>query len=271
MERFTGIARPIDLRFPSNRLALFATLAAGMVGLVAGANRVSAAIALGGATFLGWAIGREIDPDRTLTAAVAAPLAGLVAWVDLDRGHVPALGALYLTLVAARLIVRTTGRPPTTIDLALHVVLVGWLASTSLAWVAGLGLAVAIVLDTKLDPQAPEHQLWWGAIIGLAATLAAGLLWEPPVWQAPSVGEWIPMVVGLSGAVFLLRPEQPRSAGDHDPAPLDARRLLVGRTIVVVISIAIALMGGASGVAALSPAWVAVGVAGVIRILTQAV
>jgi hypothetical protein len=172
-------------------------------------------------------------------------------------------------MVAARLLVRTTGKPPTVLDLGIHLALVGWLSATSLAWVAGVALAVVVVLDTRMEPHAPPHHLWWGAAMGVAATLAAGILWDPPVWQSPTVGEWIPMVIGLTGAAFLLRPEQPLSLGDSDREPLQAHRLLAGRGVVVVVAIATTLMGGAAGVAALGPAWVALGVGGVVRILSQ--
>jgi hypothetical protein len=271
MDRFTGLARSIDLRYASNRIAIVATAAAALIGFAAGQDQLGTAISLGGATFLAWAIGREIDPDRPLTASVAAPLAMASAWVDIEGGHPPALGALYVTLVATRVIVRTTGRPPTALDLALHVGLVGWLSTHSLAWVAGLALAVVVVLDTKMEPPAPQRQLWWGALLGLVATLAAGILWEPPVWQAPSVGEWIPMVVGLTGALFLLRSEHPFSVGDHGHEPLRPRRVVAGRAVVVAVAIATALIGGATGVGALGAAWVALGVGGVVRILSQPV
>lgn len=269
MRQITGLARIIDLRYPSNRVVVLVTLVAGVLGLAIGDEPLSSAVSMAGAAFLGWTIAREIDPDRPITASVVAPIGALVAWIDLEQGHAPALGALYLTMAAARVIVRTTGRPPTILDLVLHLGLVTWLSAVSMAWVAAVALAVVIVLDTRLTPPAPPSHLWWGALLGIAATLAAGLLWEPPTWVAPSTREWVPMVVGLTGAVFLLRPERPRSATDDRTSVIEPRRLFVGRLVVAGSAVVTAIVGGAAGVAAMGPAWAALGVAGVVRILAQ--
>lgn len=269
MRHITGLSRIIDLRYPSNRLAVLVTMAAGSVGLAAGEQRISAATSMAGAAFLGWAIAREIDPDRPITASIVAPVAAVVAWIDLEQGHAPVVGALYLTLVAARILVRTTGRPPTNLDLIVQLGIVGWLSAVSIAWIAGVALAVAVVLDTRVDPPAPPVNLWWGALLGVVSSLAAGVLWAPPNWVAPATREWVPMVIGLTGSVFLLRPEIPRSMPDHGSGPINPRRLVAGRITVVTTAVLTAVIGGASGVAALSPAWAALAVAGVARILSQ--
>lgn len=269
MRQITGLARILDMRYPSNRVAVLVTLAAAIVGFVAGENRVSAAISLAGASFLGWTIAREIDPDRPLSASISAPIAGVVAWIDLDRGHAPALGAIFLTLVATRVLVRSTGRPPTVVDLVVNLGVVAWLSSVSLAWAAGVALAVAIVLDTRMEPPAPPRNLWFGALIGAVATVAAGILWEPPLWTAPATAEWVPMVIGLTGALFLVRPEAVRSYADDGSGPILPHRLTAARLLAAVTAVVTALMGGAAGVAAMGPIWVALGVAGVIRIVSQ--
>ena len=269
MWHVTGLTRTIDFRYQSNRLAVLVTIAAGLVGLAVGEDPIAAAISMAGAAFLGWAIAREIDPDRPISGSVAAPVATVVAWIDLERGHAPALGALYLTMAAARVISRSTGRVPTTLDLIVHLALVGWLSTRSMAWVAGVAFAVVVVLDTRLKPAAPPSQLWWGAMIGVVATLAAGLLWEPPTWVAPATREWIPMVMGLAGAAFLLRLEIPHSPADDGSEILAPRRVLMARLAVVATAIVTALLGGAAGLAAFGPAWAALGVAGVVRIVSQ--
>ena len=66
----------------------------------------------GGGTFLGWAIARELDPDRPWSAGVAAVLAFVVSFIG-D----PMLAVAGVALLASRIAVRSTVGAGTT-DLA---------------------------------------------------------------------------------------------------------------------------------------------------------
>ena len=82
LRNFSAIARPVDPRFPTNRAIAALTLAV-IVGdlirrLVGGSEWLASTWAAGGiglSVFLAWALCREIDPDRDLSAFVAAGLA----------------------------------------------------------------------------------------------------------------------------------------------------------------------------------------------------
>ena len=89
MHRITTIGRPIDLRYPTNRAIALLTLAVTAGGALArllGGEPVGAGASWGlsaGLTlFLGWALGRELDPAHDLSAFVGAglALAGVLAW-----------------------------------------------------------------------------------------------------------------------------------------------------------------------------------------------
>ncbi|MCJ7725459.1 MAG: hypothetical protein MUP76_03615, partial [Acidimicrobiia bacterium] len=80
--RNSGIGRPIDPRYPSNRFILIVAPLAGLAWRVwklasegDWSPAVGRALVAGMATFLAWAIARELDPDRPWTAGVAAVLA----------------------------------------------------------------------------------------------------------------------------------------------------------------------------------------------------
>ncbi len=121
VQRITHLGRPLDPRYPSNRVAIVVPVAIGvLVAALADGGLADRALE-GGialvASFLAWALGREIDPDRTLTANGAAVVGGLLAGA---LGSA-ALGALYLLMATARITTRTTGLPPKPTDLLVHV------------------------------------------------------------------------------------------------------------------------------------------------------
>lgn len=268
MKVVTGLGRPIDFRYPSNRYVVIVTFVAGAVALAATSDgRLRTAFAVAGSAFLGWALARELDPDRTITAAVVAPIAAIVAWIDAGAGHQASLGTIYLILITARVIARTTGRHPTAPDLIVHVGVATWIAASSVGWVAAVALGVALVLDTRFEEPAPASQLWWGALIGILATASAGLLGEPTTWAAPTAREWVPMIVGITGALFLLPPEQVASVTDSGRRPLDPQRIFVARLSAIITAVIVALIGGAAGIAGVGAVWVTLAVGGVMRIL----
>ncbi len=269
MRRITGLQRAIDPRVQSNRYVVLVTVVAGAVAFAAAPSddRIRTAFTVAGSAFLGWALGREVDPDRSITATLAAPAAGLVAWIDATAGHPASLGAIYLVMLTARILVRSTGRPPTTLDLALHLGVVVWLAWGSIGWVPAVGLAVALVLDTRLPVPAPTAQLWWGGAMGVAASLVAGLTGDTPLWIAPRPVEWVPMAIGVLGAIFLIRPESVLSLADTGDSLLHPQRLLVARIAIGVSAVLISVVGGANGISAIGAVWAVLAAGGLVRIV----
>ena len=64
-------------------------------------------------SFLGWALAREIDPDRPNSAALSGALTGAA----IALGGASLLLPVALILVTARVLHRSTGLPPTLLDL----------------------------------------------------------------------------------------------------------------------------------------------------------
>lgn len=257
MRTITGLGRPIDPRYPSNRYAVVASAvaaaAAGTVALAAGAQSPLVWAIRGGlAAFLAWAVARELDPDDTRSAALAAPL-GAVA---LAAGA-PSLLAVAAALLAVRIVVRTTGLWPTTIDLVAMAVLAGVAGWQFHGVWAGLALGGALAVDTRLPRPAPLRGLGAGAVAA-AAAVVTGVLGDgfSGGWAWPDVAQ--SMVLGAGAlAVLALRTGPPAAAGDYTGVPLDQRRLQAGRLIAVTIVASTALAGGGAGVAVLGPVWAA--------------
>lgn len=80
----TRLLRSIDLKLVSNRIAVIGPFVAGAIGMAWGITNGEGwqfldAVRVGASAFLGWAIARELDPDRTATATLAMGLATAAA------------------------------------------------------------------------------------------------------------------------------------------------------------------------------------------------
>ncbi|MDH5374056.1 MAG: hypothetical protein OEX97_14020, partial [Acidimicrobiia bacterium] len=115
-QRLTSLARIVDPRLPSHRTALLVGLAS--AGLAAATNFDNGpawghAFNASVGSFLGWALAREIDPDRPNSAALSGALTGTAIALLGPALLLP----VTLVLVTARLLHRSTGLPPTLFDL----------------------------------------------------------------------------------------------------------------------------------------------------------
>jgi hypothetical protein len=227
----------------SNRLVIgltaFAAIAALVVMLTSGITDVWLAPIH---TFLTWAFVREVDPDHDWTALTAGFIAGL--WVIAGQQVMSAL-ALLGVMVAARLVLNSTGRRPLLTDLIFLAVMASAIAFTPEGWIAGFGLALAIYVDERfIGPVGPR------ALI--AATLAAlGVsavaTWTEAIPQTlPDIRPLFAFIVGVIALVAIVRePVAPLSITDsRDRRLLEARRLHATRSLVgVVLFLAALLMG----------------------------
>ena len=109
LTEITTLGRPIDLRYPSNRLAVGVTIVTGVVAFVlsdaGGLQRPAEAAAVAIAAFLGWAVGHELDPDHPRSAGYAAVLAAVLGFFV----GPPALGASATGILAGDLLLYWAG------------------------------------------------------------------------------------------------------------------------------------------------------------------
>jgi hypothetical protein len=189
-----------------------------------------------GATFFTWALGRELDPDRHVTALIAAVPAAALSLIGLGV----AILATVAVMMSARLVVASTGRRPLPTDLAGMVVLAGAASFTPLGWVAGFGLAVAIYLDDRMEGEHNRQAVVAAICAAVAASVVATLTDALPA-ALPEVRPILTLALGVLALIAVSRdPVAPTSFVDSRrnktllvPARLHAARALVGMVLFV--------------------------------------
>jgi hypothetical protein len=247
----SGLARLLDVRHRSNVFVIAATFAAAAIGLLRGiiadstGMSVASGVVAGGATFLGWAIARELDPDATATASLAAVAAFVAWWIE-----APGLLVSGAALLAARIVARTTGRRLITADLVFLVAFAIVTGARPNGVVAAMCLGVAMVVAT--DGRPPASQLAAG-VAAIGGALIAALVTGGTVPRLdPGVGWWL-FLIAASAAAVLTPLEHPTSMSDRGHMLLERRHLRRARWMVAVIAVASAIAGGGAGVEVVSP------------------
>ncbi len=252
----TTLGRPIDPRFASNRVILVIGAVATATGFGRWNNgelwpTVLAALVVGLVVVMTWAFAREIDPDHATSATIAAVLALGVALIVESLAVLPLVGLM----VAGRILIRSTGKPPTAIDLLALTAGSFILGRTGAGWVAALVLAFAIARDRTLPglPVSRLARIVVPFLIPIVASVAVVIysdeMWVTPPWWMIAVG-----VAGLAAAAFM-PPYEPRSCCDIRGLPLEPKRLQSARRITLVGAILISSLGQI-GLAPMLPVWV---------------
>jgi hypothetical protein len=261
MQRFTGLMRIFNpLRYRTHQAIVVIGIASGALALAVGNDFVDAVWA-GIAAGLGWVLARELDPDNELAGLAAGIVAGVFQALVGGVG----LGVCYLLIVFLRIIIRTTGAPPTTFDLVLNLVVVLFVSNTLPGFLASLGVALALFLSPALPRPSPQqHRLWAFAFAAIALT---GLVFSPaPAAPEPSGAAWLLLSVSMLASVGLFPATRPRSVGDFDREPLDGARLRLGRIELVALLAVLTITTLGAGIAPVAPAFAAVLATGVFGI-----
>ncbi len=186
-------------------------------------------VAASGAVFLSWALTRELDPDHQAGAVLAALVGGAWALFGMPTAILPFVGLLMVT----RLLVETTGRRPLATDLAVLVILAGLISITSLGWVMGCGLAVAIYFDDRMAPARSRQGLLASIGAAVAATVVVKITAALPATPAASLSPALIVAAGSLAIVAVARaPIAPISFADSRTKTfLRSDRLHAGRAV----------------------------------------
>lgn len=251
----THLGRPLDPRYPSNRTILVL----GAVATAAGWFRWStdqlwdslvAAGLVGVLVVMAWAFTREIDPDRPTSATIAGASTLVVAMVVEDIAVLPIVGLM----VAGRILIRSTGKPPTALDLIALIAGSFILGRTGAGWVAALVLAFATARDRTLPGLPTSRLARIGApfLMAIVASVSVALFSEE-MWQRP---DW--WMIGLAGtglvAGLFMPPYVPVSCCDLRGEPLAPRRLQSARRVSLTGAVLISSLG-TIGLEPMLPVW----------------
>jgi hypothetical protein len=256
----TAMARTIDPRLRSHRFHLAVAVLGGLIVLAVEIERTGSvgeamrpALNAGATVFLAWAIAREIDPDETRTAHLAAVLA-VGGRVLAGPGN---LAALVMLLLATRIAMRSTGLAPTMLDSFVFLPIAAFVAGqTATGWMAALALAFAIARDHRLPEPAGRHSLVAAFVV---SAMASGAVIASSAfgggWPAP---EPLPLGLLAAGVIagLFLPGYVPMSTTDYTGEMLDFFRLRSARGILLGGSLLAVVVAGGPAVSALSGIWV---------------
>lgn len=205
----TGLGRPLDPRIKSNQIAIAGSAIFGAVGLAIGLVGGSDSWLWGGAAaaiaaFLGWALGREIDPDQQSTAVLAMAISGVVALVS-----APQLLVVAVLLIATRILAGTVGNQIRGADLLVVIGAAAYAGSQPVAW------PIAALLVFAVLRQDIRFALPTAVAMSLAAIVSAGLFVDSFTPGVPSLVTWL-LLGGLGLAGWRrIRVADVRSAADN--------------------------------------------------------
>lgn len=205
LQHVTGLDRGLDVKLPSNLFALVAALSAGSIVAV---QRSSALEVIAGAgwVFSSWALGRELDPDRPLTAAItsSAVVTALLSLPESKGLAFAGLSATGVLMLAARAGLNSTGRALKIGDELLIAV------APSIAQLL-TGLPLGMLGIASLAALYLRRGTWWSMTVAGLGVVA--------VFFTPARGGNVPIALALVsiGALSSLR-RVPASQNDTDGA-----------------------------------------------------
>jgi len=257
--RVSKVVRTVNLRVPSNRFVAAAS-AAGFLAVLAreiaggtpyiNAGRAGMQIAL--SIFLAWAVARELDPDSTSSAGLAA-FAGAAIYFMGEAG----MWSVAALLFAVRITLRSSGSAPNVFDLIWLPGIAALSAQSPGGWIAGLALAFALALTCRLPQKAPRRSLI-SAVVAVAAvafvSLAKGAL--GPSFLRPTVAQSLVLAAALL-SIPALRARPPKSVGDEDGHPLHRKRLTSARALALATGLLTTVWIGGRAVPELASLWAA--------------
>ncbi|GMQ94116.1 MAG: hypothetical protein BMS9Abin12_1600 [Acidimicrobiia bacterium] len=241
----TGIGRSVELDLRSNRMASAGAILAAVAyaTLAAATDRalVDALIA-GIVVFLGWAIGRELDPDRPQVAAWAMPLAFVASMFDLSSAL-----ATGVALIGIRLVAGTVGAAVTWFDV-LALALAGFVSgSSSVLWIVALTMVIWVFTSPEVG------RLKWFALASLVGGIVAGVALSGSSDVAITQNAYILAAIGGAVMMLAMTPSRVVARTDAGTEVVDTSRVGLARKTAGGYLMWAAVMGGVAGFWMISP------------------
>lgn len=238
----TGLGRPIDLTNASNQWAVGISVLAGLTQgalllLGDGDGNLILPAMVSISVFLAWAIARELDPDRTMTAVLAMAIAAPIILVA--GGPTPAVAAA--ALLGVRVIAGTVGRSLTLLDVAVMAAAGIYSGIRVESWPIAILIAVVLFLDGR------RHSRAWAIFTVAGAALVALIVANGPT---PLIDiSVVAQMVAVGVAMFVSIPvRKVDSRSDSNGILLSAGRITIARvSLGSALAAGVFLSGGNIG------------------------
>lgn len=265
----TGVGRNLDPGLVSNRIAIGGGVVAFVV--MTGLSFVRDDLTLIGAVFaavavfIGWAIGRELEPDLPSMATAAMVISLVLAVL-----FMPSAMAAGIALIAIRLVAGTIGASVTLLDVPL-LVGVGLIAASDPAlWIVGLAVGAWVWAAPEVGP------LRKATVVGYGLGVVAGLgvaAWR--VWGTGDlsfdVTQTAYVLAAAAGAAMLVAARRIRvsSVCDAGDRVIDRERVRLARVTAGSILMWAAMVGGVEAFWSLGPVFAALLTAAAYRVFVH--
>lgn len=237
------VGRPFDLGLWSNRLLFLMVAGFGVAAMVSWVNGSAVDVLWTPAhLFVAWALLRELDPDHEWSALIAGVGTGVWILAGYPVSSALAVGGLML---AARIVLNSTGRRPLLTDLAFLAAYATAISFSRTGWVAGFGLAVAIYVDGRIAEGANTASAATAGLAALGASVVATAAGAFPN-QVLHIRPIAISLIGVVALVTIARPP-PEPVGVVDSRMkwrLSRDRLHAARAMVGILVFASALLSG---------------------------
>ncbi len=257
--KFSSLARPVDLRYPTNRAISIVAGAVFLIGtiyfLLTEKDWWSSLTNAGHLTisiFLTWALARELAPDHPISAFIGLPLMLVPLWFD----QLPHLIPVVALLMILRTVSRITGQSAHWPD---SILLVG--LSIFFAWeqeyILSFGIDLGLLLDGWLVNSLKRHR--YLASISLLATVGV-MIFLGVSFRMVSIP--LPYSFSLLNTIFLLviifDYSSPESLTDNQSKKIDSQRIRSAQLLAFGIMIVSAFVEDEFNVIFHFPFWGAI-------------
>ncbi len=265
----TGLGRSLDPRLASNRIAVGGVIVS--FGVMAGLSFVRDDLTLIGAAFsavavfIGWALGRELEPDLPSMATIAMAISlAFTVFV------VPSAIAAGIALIAIRLVAGTVGASLKALDVPV-LVGVGFLAASDPAlWIVGLAAGAWVWAAPEVGPlrRITVAAYSIGVVAGLG--VAAWRVWGTGDTSF-DVTQTAYLLAAAAGGAMLVAARRIHVASlcDAGETPIDRERVRLARVTAGSIIMRAALVGGVEAFWSLGPVFAALLAAALYRVFVH--
>lgn len=238
----TSIGRPVDWKYPTNRVVIILLAPAALAGLglavlhgtpLPGAALFALSTSL--AAFGGWALGRELDPDDQAAAFVALAMSVLVMLLAGPDGSAYGLLVLFTVLGLVRQVNRTTGLEARLSDSLLLLALTLWVIYGTANPLFGLVAGLSFILDGTHSKPLRRQLLF--ALLSFGATVVYMVdhnIGREAYAIPQTLPQWLAALVAVVFGLNALLARKVESVGDVGHRLLDAARVRGGMAVAVL-------------------------------------